>query len=225
MASHSAELGRAPARPGRTTLAIVGMAIVAGAGLVWCSFNSRPRGRAPSAAQAMAPPAEIAELRRDIEALKRDSRTVRMPAPEPAPMVDATPSATVSSAPSGPPLDIASARAERAARVAAAKERMEFEIASQARTRAVEREVGEQLRVVYDTAEFEGTHFESLECYATLCRVKSRHDSREHMLTFARNAAKYPPFDTEVFYSYGEGETPVSTFYAAREGASLPRDF
>jgi hypothetical protein len=115
--------------------------------------------------------------------------------------------------------------AEQQAQVEAARQRMEVELDSQSRDRAFESSVQEQLRGVYQAKEFAGTHFESVECRATLCRVRSQHDNQEAMRDFTRQAAQHAPFNVEAFYSLGEGDAPISTVYFARPGSSLPHDF
>jgi hypothetical protein len=102
---------------------------------------------------------------------------------------------------------------------------MEHEIESQARDRGFERSVLDQLGEAFRRPEFVGSRLASVECFTDLCRVRSEHDNREAMSDFARTASRFPPFDTEVFYRYGEGERPISTLYVARRGAKLPRDF
>jgi hypothetical protein len=116
-------------------------------------------------------------------------------------------------------------RAEQQARSESARERMEFQIQSEPRDAAFERAVGEQLKAVYEVTDFVGTRFVSLECRSTLCRVTNQHDNREAMSEFARNAAKYPPFNSEVFYKYDKGDPPTSTLYFSRAGTALPHDF
>jgi len=168
---------------------------------------------------------KIERLGRDVKDLKKQMRA----SPQAA-----SAALTTTVAPEQPPGQDNSAvrvlgsreqREEKVARVAAARARMDAEIEMQARDRSFERAVEEQLHSVYTNVEFLGTSFDSLECRTTICRLKSRHDTRDAMRAFARSVARYSPFDNEVFYTYGEGESPVSTLYFARPGSSLPHDF
>jgi len=196
-----------------------------GLGIAWLTNQGVPRARTVHADTSG--PEDVAHLRAEVEALKRRIAIPTAMTQPPSTPPAHEPAANVGkpdSVPQGPPTPEAR-RAQERERAEAARVRMDVEIESQARDRAFERDVEEQLRGVYQKAEFAGTRLESFECRSTLCRVTSTHDTREAMGEFAHNAAKYPPFNTEVFYSYGEGESPVSTLYVSRPGASLPHDF
>jgi hypothetical protein len=159
---------------------------------------------------------EVSELRRELRDLQRAVVHQLQPV---APAATAEPR-TASSTLAGHVEAQKAAAEERAARH---KQNMETVLRSQAPDRGGRIEVERQLGELYKMPAFEGTHLESVDCVATLCRITSRHDSDEAMRAFVRTASSNPPFDNEVFYTYGEGNPPTTALYVARGRNRLPR--
>jgi hypothetical protein len=100
---------------------------------------------------------------------------------------------------------------------------MEAVLRAQAPDRGMRIEVEHQLAELYATAGFEGTRLDSVECGTTFCRISNRHESNDARSAFVRAASPNPPFNNEIFYTYGEGEPSTTTLYVARPGQRLPR--
>jgi hypothetical protein len=220
----TAAVGVASNGSGRAVALGVAAALVVGgvAAWRWTSGDVELDGAVSPKDQGVSVEFELARMQGEIEALKR--RPATPPAQSLTAQLSAAPATgdAPAAVPQGPP-DMARLRAEAKARVQAARERMEVELESQPRDRTYERTVEDQLEIAYEA--FSGTRFISLECRSTLCKVTSQHDSREAMSEFTRDAAQHPPFNTEVFYSRGDGEAPTTTLYVARPGSALPHDF
>jgi len=192
---------------------IGGLVLLAALGGYWL------RGRLSARATEPKLEGDVARLRAEVRALRK-GLALQRPEPPQYRLAPAAPEA-VASAGSEEPADPDAFR--RGLHRELIKDDMEVALNAQTLDERFGAALEAQLEQLYSHPEFEGTRLESVECSPTLCRIASQHDSIDARRSFGAQAAQHAPFDTEVFYWYGQGEPPTTTLYVARSGESLPR--
>ena len=208
--------------------AVLGMGALALGLTAWVVVERRETAAHPSARAGDVTSAEVAALRREVAALRSESRQEREPAArvpsraDPAhALSEGSPSTISPQSPPATPTELVRDRVERAREVQrAAVTSLEARFTGEELDTAWSTDTERQIKGVVATTP--GTKLEEADCASTLCRVVVSHESRQDQRNLAE-IRTHEPFQQGIYFDY-DYDALKTTMFVLRRGHSFRDD-